>query len=61
MAVPFKQAMSAEIAKAFVENFINPYTAPKAWITDQGLNFISSVMRHIAHKYKISTFKTSAY
>jgi len=48
VAVPLKQA-SSEIAEALVEKFINPYTAPKAWITDQGLNFISSVMRHKAH------------
>jgi len=33
MAVPFKQATSAGIAKALVEKFINPYTAPKAWIS----------------------------
>jgi len=31
--VPFKQATSSEIAEALVEKFINPYTAPKAWIT----------------------------
>jgi len=61
VAIPLKQATSAEIAEALVEKFINLYTAPKAWITDQGSNFLSNVMRHIAHKYKISTYKTSAY
>jgi len=50
-------ATSAEIAEALVEKFINLYTAPKAWITDQGPNFVNKVMRHIAHKYKISTYK----
>jgi len=61
MAVPLKQATSAEIAKALVEKFINLYIAPKAWITDQGLHFVSKVMHHIIHKYKIFTYKTSAY
>jgi len=61
VAMPLKQAMSVEIAKTLVEKFINSYIAPKAWITDQGPNFISSAIRHIAHKYKISTYKTSAY
>jgi len=32
VAVPLKQATSAEIAEALVEKFINLYTAPKAWI-----------------------------
>jgi len=57
VVMSLKQAMSVEIAEALVEKFINPYIAPKAWITDQGSNFISSAMRHIAHKYKISTYK----
>ncbi|KAH0948046.1 hypothetical protein HN011_006395 [Eciton burchellii] len=61
VAVPLKQATSSKIAEALVNKFINPYTAPKAWITDQDLNFISSVMRHIAHKYKISMYKTTVY
>jgi len=29
-----KQAMSSKIFEALVEKFINPYTAPKAWIID---------------------------
>jgi len=56
VAVPLKQATLAEIAEALVEKFINLYIAPKAWITDQGPNFVSKVMRHIADKYKISTY-----
>jgi len=60
--VSLKQATLSEIAEALVEKFIlHPYTAPKACITDQGPNFISSVMSHTAHKYKISTYKTTAY
>jgi hypothetical protein len=61
VAVPLKQATSSEIAEAIVEKFINSHTAPKAWITDQGSNFISSVMRHVARRYKISMYKTTAY
>ncbi|KAH0949112.1 hypothetical protein HN011_007007 [Eciton burchellii] len=57
VVVPLKQITSSEIAEALVEKFINSYTAPKAWITDQGSNFISSVMR----QYKISMYKTTVY
>jgi len=56
-----KQATLSEIAEALVEKFINPYTASKACITDQGPNFISSMMPHTTRKYKISTYKTTAY
>jgi len=61
VTVPLKQATLAEIAEAFMEKFINPYIARKAWTTDQGPNFISRVMCHIAHKYKISMYKALAY
>jgi len=60
VAVPLKQATSAEIPEALLEKFINIYTASKAWITDQGPNFVSKVICHVAHKYKISTYKTLA-
>jgi len=59
VTVPLKKSISAKIAEVLVEKFINLYTAPKEWITDQGPNFISKVMRHIVHKYKISTYKTA--
>ncbi|KAH0944838.1 hypothetical protein HN011_010506, partial [Eciton burchellii] len=43
VAVPLKQITSSKMAEALVEKFISiPYTAPKAWITDQGSNFRSS-------------------
>jgi len=32
VAMPLKQATSAEIAETLVEKFINPYTALKSWI-----------------------------
>jgi len=50
VAVPLKQTTSAEIPEALLEKFINLYTTPKAWITDQGPNFVSKVICHIAHK-----------
>jgi len=52
---------SSEIAEPLVEKFINPNIVPKAWIIDQGPNFISNVMHYIARKYKISIYKTIAY
>jgi len=61
VVIQLKQAMSSGIAEALVEGFINPYTAPKVWITNQGSNFINKVMRHVARKYKIFMYKTTAY
>jgi len=55
--MPLKQATSSEIIEMLVEKIINSYTAPKARITDQGPNFLSSVIRHIAYKYKISIYE----
>jgi len=58
-SVAIKQTL-LEIADALIEKFIDPYIPPKALITDQDPNFISSMMCHIVHKYKISTYKTTA-
>jgi len=60
VAILLKQATSSEIAEPVVEGSINPYIASKAWITDQGSNFINKVMRYVARKYKISMYKITA-
>lgn len=44
-----------------MKNFICIYGAPRALLTDQGSNFLSSLMRNLAKKLKIKQFRTTAY
>ncbi|XP_011859426.1 PREDICTED: uncharacterized protein LOC105556922 [Vollenhovia emeryi] len=61
VAVPLKEATSLTIADAFTKHFICIYGAPKAILTDQGSNFLTSLMKNLAKKFKITHFKTTAY
>lgn len=61
VAVPLNNATSISIADAFAKNFICIYGAPKAILTDQGANFLSTLMRSLAKKFNIQHFKTTAY
>lgn len=61
LAIPLKQATAIDIAEAFTNEFICTYGAPQAILTDQGANFISSLMRGIARKFRITQYRTSAY
>ncbi|XP_036140388.1 uncharacterized protein LOC118644842 [Monomorium pharaonis] len=61
VAVPLNDATSVSIADAFAKNFICIYGAPKAILTDQGANFLSSLMRSLTKKFNIQHFKTTAY
>lgn len=61
VVVPLKETTSLAIADAFTKNFICIYGAPKAILTDQGQNFLSSLMKNLARKFKIQQYKTTAY
>lgn len=61
IAVPLRSTNSLNIANAFMKNFICIYGAPRALLTDQGSNFLSSLMRNLAKKLKIKQFRTTAY
>ena len=61
VAVPLIEANSMSIADAFTKNFICIYGAPKAILTDQGTNFLSSLMRNLTKRFNIKHFKTTAY
>ncbi|KAG5327865.1 POL4 protein, partial [Pseudoatta argentina] len=60
LAIPLKQTTAIDVASAFVSDFICVYV-PKAILIDQGSNFLSALMRVIAHKFHIMQFKTTAY
>ena len=61
VAVPLKEATSLTIADAFAKNFICTYGTPKAILTDQGTNFLSSLIRNLTRRFGIQHFKTTAY
>jgi len=61
VAVPLQEATSLTIADAFVKHFICIYGAPKIILTDQGTNFLSSLIRNLAKKFNIKHLKTTAY
>lgn len=56
-----KRATSLSIADAFLKNFICRFGAPKSLLTDQGSNFLSSLMKNLAKKFNIKQYKTTAY
>lgn len=56
-----KNARAIDVADGFVKEFICIYGAPKALLTDQGPHFINSLLKFIARKFRINSFKTTAY
>jgi hypothetical protein len=50
-----------EIAHNIVHKLILPYGTPLTWITDQGANFFSQIMKDIAVLLGIIRLQTSAY
>ncbi|XP_076685843.1 uncharacterized protein LOC143377921 [Andrena cerasifolii] len=62
LAIPLANITSEDIAEAFTEHFICKFAAsPKAILTDQGPNFISSLMKKFARAFHIKQYRTSAF
>lgn len=61
VAVPLARTTSVDIADAFINRFICSHGAPKAILTDQGRNFLSSLIKSIAKKYRIKLYQTTAF
>uniref|UniRef100_A0ABM1XJY4 RNA-directed DNA polymerase n=1 Tax=Aedes albopictus TaxID=7160 RepID=A0ABM1XJY4_AEDAL len=59
--VPMKNQESYTVAKAFVENFICRFGTPLELVTDNGSNFVSSLMKNVCKILKIKKITTSAY
>lgn len=60
-AIPLMRTTAVDIAEAFVDKFVCAVGAPKAILTDQGRNFLSSLMKTVAKKYRIKLFQTTAF
>ncbi|CAD6241240.1 GSCOCG00012617001-RA-CDS, partial [Cotesia congregata] len=61
MAVALEHATAVDVAKALVNRWFCYFGPPKAILTDQGTNFLSSLLKNIAKKYKIKQYHTTAY
>ena len=61
LAVPLPNALATTIADAFIKKFICIFGAPKVILTDQGRNFLSSLIQKVAKRFKIKRVKTTAF
>lgn len=61
LAIPLSNTLSSTIADAFVKRWICIFGAPKCILTDQGRNFLSSLIGRVAKRFKIKRVKTTAF
>ena len=61
LAAPLPNALATTIADAFIKKFICIFGAPKVVLTDQGRNFLSSLIQKIAKRFKIKRVRTTAF
>ena len=61
LGIPLRTITSVDIADAFIKNFICRFGSPRATLTYQGSNFISSLMKKIAKRFKIQQYVMTAY
>ncbi|XP_068975109.1 uncharacterized protein [Bombus flavifrons] len=61
IGIPIGGISSAEVADAFVKQFICRFGSPRAILTDQGTNFTSSLMKKVAKRFRIKQYTTTAY
>lgn len=60
LAIPLIQATAIDIADAFI-NMHCIFGTPRALLTDQGSNFLNSLTRAVARKFRIKQCHTTAY
>lgn len=61
LAIPLRYTTSVAVADAFVNELICVFGAPRIILTDQGSNFVSSLLKNVARRFKIRRVKTTAY
>lgn len=61
LAIPLRHTTSVAVADAFVNELICVFGAPRIILTDQGSNFVSSLLKNVARRFKIRQVKTTAY
>ncbi|KAL7291591.1 hypothetical protein TKK_0014634 [Trichogramma kaykai] len=61
LAVPLVDITAVSVADAFIKRFISIFGSPKVILTDQGSNFMSSLMKRLPKRFKIKQIKTTPY
>ena len=61
LAIPLSNALATTIADAFIKKFICIFGAPQIILTDQGRNFLSSLIQKVPKRFKIKRVKTTAF
>ncbi|XP_058455232.1 uncharacterized protein LOC131432752 [Malaya genurostris] len=61
IVAPMENQESATVAQTFVNNYICKYGTPAELVTDNGTNFVSSLMKNVCKILKIKKITTSAY
>lgn len=56
-----KRAGAIDVVDAFVNEFMSIYGVPKVLLTDQRSHFLTSLMKAIAKRFKITKYTTTAY
>ncbi|CAD6223579.1 GSCOCG00013004001-RA-CDS, partial [Cotesia congregata] len=61
VAIPLPDMLAITVADAFIKRYVSTFGAPKALLTDQGRNFISSFMQRICKRFKVKKIQTTAF
>lgn len=61
MAIPLAEATAITIADMLIKRWICVFGSPRVILTDQGTNFLSSLVKQIAKRFKIKQVKTTAF
>ena len=61
LACALPEASSESIADSFIQKCICTFGSPRIILTDQGKNFISSLIKRVAKRFKIKPIQTTAY
>lgn len=61
IAVPIPDQSASTTAEALVNHMICIFGTPKAVLSDQGRNFISALLKHVAKLFHIKQYRTTAF
>lgn len=61
VTAPLRNMLAITVADTFIRRFVCILGAPKALLTDQGRNFISTFMQRISKRFKIKKIQTTAF
>lgn len=61
LAAPLANITSVDIARVLISHLISKFGAPHSILTDRGTNFLSTLIKTIARKFRIKQYKTTAF